>query len=97
MRTDVHAHTTFSDGSELSAMVDAAEGAGLDALGLTDHCIVTEDAFGRRARFALVGTYERRRTAIGACSRHLSSSSTRRTNCLCKYVCANASPFDDPH
>jgi len=73
-------------------MVDAAEGAGLDALGLTDHCIVTEDA-----RFALVGTYERRRTAIGACSRHLSSSSTRRTNCLCKYVCANASQFDDPH
>jgi histidinol-phosphatase (PHP family) len=57
MRTDVHAHT---------AMVDAAEGAGLDALGLTDHCIVTEDAFGRRARYDLVETYERRRTAIGA-------------------------------
>jgi histidinol-phosphatase (PHP family) len=66
MRTDVHAHTTFSDGSELSAMVDAAEGAGLDALGLTDHCIVTEDAFGRRAKYDLVETYERRRAAIDA-------------------------------
>jgi histidinol-phosphatase (PHP family) len=64
MRTDVHAHTTFSDGSDLSAMVDAAEEADLDALGLTDHCIVTDDAFGRRAKYDLVETYERRRDAI---------------------------------
>ena len=66
MRTDVHAHTTFSDGSTLSAMIDAAETAGLDALGLTDHCIVTEDNFGRRATFDLVETYEQRREVVDA-------------------------------
>jgi histidinol-phosphatase (PHP family) len=64
MRTDVHAHTTFSDGSELASMVEAAESAGLDALGLTDHCIVTEDPFGRHERYDLAETYERRREAI---------------------------------
>jgi histidinol-phosphatase (PHP family) len=64
MRTDVHTHTTFSDGSELSAMVEAAESAGLDALGLTDHCIVVDDDFGRRDRYDLVETYERRRAVV---------------------------------
>ncbi|WP_338741039.1 PHP domain-containing protein [Haloplanus salilacus] len=66
MRADVHTHTTFSDGSELSAMIGAASDAGLDALGLTDHCIVTDDAFGRRAQYDLVETYERRREVIEA-------------------------------
>lgn len=66
MRTDVHTHTAFSDGSDLLSMVEAAEDAGLDGLGLTDHCIVTEDAFGRRARYDLVETHERRRKAIEA-------------------------------
>jgi histidinol-phosphatase (PHP family) len=64
MRTDVHTHTTFSDGSELSAMIAAAEDAGLDGMGLTDHCIVTDDSFGRRTRYDLVETYERRRELI---------------------------------
>ncbi|RCU44270.1 histidinol phosphatase [Haloplanus salinus] len=66
MQTDIHTHTTFSDGSDLSAMIDAAETAGLDALGLTDHCIVTDDAFGRRATYDLVKTYEQRREAVDA-------------------------------
>jgi len=66
MRTDVHAHTGFSDGSELSSMIAAAEDADLDGLGLTDHCIVTDDAFGRRAKYDLVETYERRRDVIDA-------------------------------
>jgi histidinol-phosphatase (PHP family) len=47
-------------------MIDAAETAGLDALGLTDHCIVTEDNFGRRAMFDLVETYEQRRAVVDA-------------------------------
>lgn len=64
MRTDIHTHTTFSDGSELSSMIGAAEDAGLGGLGLTDHCIVTDDAFGRRATYDLVETYERRREVI---------------------------------
>ncbi|WP_324664741.1 PHP domain-containing protein [Haloarcula sediminis] len=64
MRTDVHTHTTFSDGAALSSMVGAAADAGLDGVGLTDHCIVTDDAFGRRAQYDLVETYERRRELI---------------------------------
>ena len=66
MQTDVHSHTTFSDGSTLAAMIDAAETAGLDALGLTDHCIVTDDAFGRRETYDLVETYEQRRAVVDA-------------------------------
>jgi histidinol-phosphatase (PHP family) len=64
MRTDVHAHTEFSDGSDLSAMIEAAEAAGLDGLGLTDHCILTEDAFGRHEKYDFDETYERRRERI---------------------------------
>ncbi|QIO21151.1 PHP domain-containing protein [Haloarcula sp. JP-L23] len=64
MDTDGHAHTTFSDGSALGAMVAAAETVGLDGLGLTDHCIVTEDEFGRRDQYDLVETYEERRAVI---------------------------------
>ncbi|WP_160135548.1 PHP domain-containing protein [Halococcus salsus] len=64
MNTDIHTHTTYSDGSDLGAMVVAAEQADLTALGLTDHCIVTDDDFGRRARYDLVETYEQRRADI---------------------------------
>jgi len=66
MDTDVHTHTTFSDGSDLDAMIAAAERADLDGLGLTDHCIVTDDSFGRRAQYDLVETYEARREVIDA-------------------------------
>lgn len=45
-------------------MIRAAEAAGLYGLGLTDHCIVTDDAFGRRETYNLVETYERRREVI---------------------------------
>ncbi|WP_415379779.1 PHP domain-containing protein [Halosimplex sp. TS25] len=64
MRADLHAHTTYSDGSPLPAMCRAAERAGLDAVGFTDHCIAVDDDFGRRERYDLVETYERRREAI---------------------------------
>ena len=47
-------------------MITAAEQAGLSALGLTDHCIVTEDDFGRRASYDLVETYQQRRKEIRA-------------------------------
>jgi len=63
-RVDIHAHTTYSDGSSLPGMVAAAERRGLAGLGLTDHCIVVDDDFGRRDRYDLVETYERRREAI---------------------------------
>ncbi|MFA1609602.1 PHP domain-containing protein [Halobellus rubicundus] len=64
MRADCHAHTTYSDGAEMGAMLDAADRAGLDAVGLTDHCIVVDDDFGRRERYDLVETYEERREEI---------------------------------
>jgi len=64
MDADLHAHTTYSDGSSLPAMCRAAEAVGLDALGFTDHLIVVDDDFGRRERYDLVETYERRREAI---------------------------------
>lgn len=64
MDTDVHTHTTFSDGSDLDAMIAAAEQMELAGLGLTDHCIVTHDSFGRREQYDLVKTYERRRERI---------------------------------
>jgi len=66
MHTDVHTHTTFSDGSDLDTMIAAAERADLAGLGLTDHCIVTDDSFGRRAQYDLVETYEHRRDVIDA-------------------------------
>lgn len=66
MRADIHTHTTYSDGSDIDAMITAAEQAGLSALGLTDHCIVTEDDFGRRARYDLVETFQQRRRDIDA-------------------------------
>lgn len=66
MRTDVHAHTPFSDGSDLSSMVAAAEAADLDGIGFTDHCILTADAFGRHRKYDLDETYEQRRERIEA-------------------------------
>ncbi|MFC7186441.1 PHP domain-containing protein [Halorubrum yunnanense] len=42
MTVDVHAHTSYSDGSGIPLMVDAAEAAGLDAVGFADHCSLSE-------------------------------------------------------
>jgi histidinol-phosphatase (PHP family) len=68
VRFDYHAHSNYSDGSFLFAMADAAERAGLDGIGIADHCHVSgddalranRDAFG----FHLDLTYERRRRGI---------------------------------
>lgn len=65
---DFHVHSNYSDGSFLGEMVRAAEGAGLEGVGFTDHCTVTarehtaemRDVYG----FNLDLTYERRREAI---------------------------------
>lgn len=65
---DYHVHTTYSDGSFLEGMVDAAAAAGLDGVGIADHCTVSTDERARRYKralgFNLDLTYERRRTAI---------------------------------
>ena len=66
--TDYHVHSNYSDGRFLWSMVRAAADAGFDAIGLADHCNVSEREAMRRARarmgFNLDSTYERRRTGI---------------------------------
>jgi histidinol-phosphatase (PHP family) len=65
---DFHAHTNYSDGSFLPGMVRAAESAGLEGIGFTDHCSVSarDPVVASRSRygFNLDLTYERRRDAI---------------------------------
>lgn len=68
MQVDCHVHSNYSDGRLLSQMIEAGAAAGLDRIGIADHCNVIED--GKLARFRnLVGhnldrTYDRRRDAI---------------------------------
>ena len=65
---DFHVHSNYSDGRFLPSMVRAAAEAGLDGVGVADHCIVS----GREAMddgrtkwgFNLDRTYERRRRGI---------------------------------
>ncbi|TYL38407.1 histidinol-phosphatase [Natronococcus pandeyae] len=65
---DFHAHTNYSDGTFLPGMVRAAESAGLEGIGFTDHCSVSTrdpaNAVRNRYGFNLDLTYERRRDAI---------------------------------
>ncbi|WP_436345934.1 PHP domain-containing protein [Natronorubrum sp. FCH18a] len=67
---DFHTHTTYSDGGFLEGMVEAAEAAGLEGIGLTDHCTVSAREKPSTVRtiygFNLDLTYERRRRAIEA-------------------------------
>lgn len=67
---DFHAHTNYSDGGFLRGMVEAADAAGLEGIGLTDHCTITSRNRLETARsvygFNLDLTYERRRRAIEA-------------------------------
>jgi len=65
---DYHAHSNYSDGRLLVEMLGAAESAGLDGIGIADHCNVSAEApfrqFTREFGFNLDLTYERRREAI---------------------------------
>lgn len=68
MTVDYHTHSNYSDGSFLWSMLEAAEDAGLDAVGVSDHCNVWPDEeYETRKKamgFNLDLTYERRREAI---------------------------------
>jgi len=65
---DYHVHSNYSDGSFLFRMVAAAEEAGLDGVGIADHCMLPVSERQRRSRdavgFTLDATHERRREAI---------------------------------
>ncbi|WP_135821591.1 PHP domain-containing protein [Halostella litorea] len=65
---DYHVHSNYSDGRFIPAMVGAASEAGLDAVGIADHCNVSAREGPRAARaklgFNLDRTYERRRRGI---------------------------------
>ena len=68
MNADYHTHSTYSDGSFIWSMCRAAEEAGLDAVGIADHCNVsTDERQSNRKKamgFNLDLTYERRREGI---------------------------------
>lgn len=63
---DVHAHTSYSDGSGIPLMVEAAEAAGLDGVGFTDHCSLSEAWRDERLLWNrnFDRTHERRREAL---------------------------------
>ena len=67
---DFHAHTNYSDGGFLRGIVEAADAAGLEGIGLTDHCTISSRERPATVRsvygFNLDLTYERRREAIEA-------------------------------
>ncbi|WP_229770541.1 PHP domain-containing protein [Halorhabdus sp. CBA1104] len=65
---DFHSHSNYSDGEVLWSMVQAAQEAGLDGVGIADHCQLPESDSVRDSRAALGHTldvtYERRRRGI---------------------------------
>jgi histidinol-phosphatase (PHP family) len=65
---DYHVHSNYSDGDLLWRMVRAAETAGLERVGVADHCNVSTDDRQRRRSYAmgfnLDLTHERRREAL---------------------------------
>lgn len=61
---DLHTHTTYSDGWDWEEMVAVAEASGLGGIGLTDHCPVGDDSFGRGDRYDFADTYEKRRAEL---------------------------------
>lgn len=61
---DYHTHTTYSDGAAIEEMVAAAANAGLDGVGLSDHCCVYTDPFDRSDRYDFEETYLDRRAEI---------------------------------
>lgn len=68
MRHDYHTHSTYSDGEFLWSILSAAEDAGLDGVGVADHCNVSARDRPQRIKramgFNLDAVYDRRRDAI---------------------------------
>lgn len=61
---DYHVHSTYSDGSDVEAMLDAAQEVDLDGVGFADHCNVSAREPGASRSFDLDETYPERRREI---------------------------------
>lgn len=61
---DYHLHTEYSDGSSMERMVSAAAEAGLDGIGISDHCNVTSEVIRRDRDYFLHETYRERREEL---------------------------------
>ena len=68
MNYDFHTHSTYSDGHVLKSMAGAADRLGLEKLGVTDHCNVSDrsevQALNIELGFNLDQTYRRRKKAL---------------------------------
>lgn len=64
MEYDYHAHSTFSDGSEMETMIEAAQDVGLDGIGFADHCNVSIEEPGMSLAWDLDETYPERRRKV---------------------------------
>lgn len=64
MNHDYHVHSTYSDGSDMAEMVEAAAEAGLDGVGFTDHANVSTDEPGTSLPHDFAETYGERRADI---------------------------------
>lgn len=68
LSADFHVHSNYSDGRPLPLMLAAASGAGLEAIGFTDHCNVSDRERLERAKlefgFNLDRTLDRRTRAL---------------------------------
>jgi histidinol-phosphatase (PHP family) len=58
---DYHAHSTYSDGGDITAMAKRAADAGLNGIGFADHCNVTDPDLSSHEVYSLHETYEARR------------------------------------
>lgn len=64
MRYDYHVHSTYSDGSAMEEMIEAAGEAGLEGIGFADHCNVSREEPGVSTPHTLEETYPERREEI---------------------------------
>lgn len=64
MNYDYHVHSTYSDGSDMRAMIEAAGEAGLDGVGFADHCNISDEEPGASLPHDLHETYPARRREL---------------------------------
>ena len=56
---DLHVHTAYSDGMQLYDIINEAENAGLDAVGVVDHAVITDDPTLHRHKVSLAHVFDK--------------------------------------